>query len=128
MKDAEIFSKIFDGLKAAFGTYRIDRKSQNGKSVGKAQVVKAPRDLDNWEGHLSGKGDAMGIIPINEDNSCVWGCIDIDTYPLDHKELIIKINKEMIIDDRLEDDEPIVRIHEGENTNTTSKINSNGTR
>jgi hypothetical protein len=93
MKDAEIFSKIFDGLKTAFGTYRIDRKSQNGKSVGKAQVVKAPRNLDNWEGHLSGKGDAMGIIPINEDNSCVWGCIDIDTYPLDHKELIIKIRK-----------------------------------
>lgn len=46
------------------------------------------------------------------------------------KEVIIRLNKnkEMIIDDRLEDDEPIVRIHEGENTNTTSKINSNGTR
>lgn len=46
------------------------------------------------------------------------------------KELIIKINKntEMIIDDRLEDDEPNVRIHKGQNTNSTSKINSNRTR
>jgi len=44
------------------------------------------------------------------------------------KELIIKINKEMIIDDRLENDEPNVRIHKGQNTNSTSKINSNGTR
>tara|TARA_S200002703_G_scaffold100158_1_gene86505 strand:+ start:72 stop:296 length:225 start_codon:yes stop_codon:yes gene_type:complete len=46
------------------------------------------------------------------------------------KELIIKVNKnkEMIIDDRLEDDEPNVRIHKGQNTNSTSKINSNGTR
>ena len=46
------------------------------------------------------------------------------------KEVVIKINKnkEMVIDDRLENDEPVVRIHDGENTNTTSKINSNGTR
>jgi hypothetical protein len=46
------------------------------------------------------------------------------------KELIYKINKnmEMIIDDRLEDDEPNVRIHKGKNTNTTSKFNSNRTR
>ena len=46
------------------------------------------------------------------------------------KEVVIKLNKntEMIIDDRLENDEPVVRIHDGENTNTTSKINSNGTR
>jgi len=93
MEDAKIFSTIFDGLKAAYGTYRIDRKSSNGKSVGKAQVVKGERTLEHWEGHLSGKGDALGIIPINEDNSCVWGCIDIDTYPLDHKELITKIRK-----------------------------------
>tara|TARA_R100001086_G_C11786143_1_gene244948 strand:- start:61 stop:285 length:225 start_codon:yes stop_codon:yes gene_type:complete len=46
------------------------------------------------------------------------------------KELVIKVNKnmEMIINDRLENDEPDVRIHEGKNTNTTSKINSNRTR
>jgi len=46
------------------------------------------------------------------------------------KEVVIKINKnmEMIIDDRLENDEPVVRIHEGKKTNTTSKIDSNRTR
>lgn len=46
------------------------------------------------------------------------------------KEVVIKINKnmEMIIDDRLENDEPVVRIHEGKDTNTTSKIDSNRTR
>jgi len=44
------------------------------------------------------------------------------------KELIIKINKEMIIDDRLENDEPNVRIHKGQDTNSTSEIDSNGTR
>jgi len=93
MEDSKVFSKIFDGLKAAYGTYRVKRTAQSGKNVGQAAVVKAPRTPALWEGHLSGKGDALGIIPINEDNSCVWGCIDIDTYPLDHKELISKIRK-----------------------------------
>ena len=102
MNDAKIFSQIFDGLKVAFGTYRVDRKAQTGKNVGKATVVKAPRTPEHWEGHLSGKGDAIGIIPINEDNSCVWGCIDIDTYPLDHKELVTKIRKLDIMIKRME--------------------------
>ena len=46
------------------------------------------------------------------------------------KELVYKINTnmEMIIDDRLENDEPTVRIHKGQNTNSTSKIDSNRTR
>ena len=46
------------------------------------------------------------------------------------KEVVIKINKnmEMIIDDRLENDEPVVRIHEGKDTKGTSKIDSNRTR
>ena len=49
--------------------------------------------MDLWEGHLSGKGTGIGIIPINEDNMCKWGCVDVDQYPLDHKTLVEKINK-----------------------------------
>ena len=46
------------------------------------------------------------------------------------KEVIEEVNKnkEMIIDDRLENDEPNVRIHKGQDTNSTSKIDSDGTR
>jgi hypothetical protein len=93
MEHAKRFAGIFDGLKLAYGTYRIDRAASNGKQQGKAGVVKNPRTQETWEGHLSGKGDAIGIIPINEDNSCKWGCIDVDQYPLDHKELIDRIRK-----------------------------------
>ena len=91
--NAKKFAGIFDGLKQAYGTYRIDRKAQNGKNTGKATVVKNPRTQETWTGHLSGKGEAIGIIPINEDNNCKWGCIDIDQYPLDHHELIQKIRR-----------------------------------
>jgi hypothetical protein len=36
---------------------------------------------------------ALGIVPINEDNECKWGAIDIDTYPFDHLKLIKKIRE-----------------------------------
>ena len=37
---------------------------------------------------------SLGIIPITDDNTCQWGCIDIDDYPLDHKKIIDKIREE----------------------------------
>lgn len=93
MSNAEKFASIFDGLKQAYGTYRVDRKQENGKNVGKATIVHEPRTTALWEGHLSGKGTGIGVIPINENNSCKWGCLDIDQYPLDHKALVERIRK-----------------------------------
>jgi hypothetical protein len=93
MSNATKFADVFPGLQLAYGTYRVDRKQANGKNVGKASIVQEPRTAELWEGHLSGKGTGIGIIPINEDNQCVWGCIDIDQYPLDHKLLIERVRK-----------------------------------
>ena len=81
----EKFAAIFDGLTEAYGTYRVEKKQSNGKNTGKAAIVREPRTPKLWQGHLSGKGNSVGIIPINEDNKCKWGCIDVDQYPLDHK-------------------------------------------
>ncbi len=89
----EKFSSIFNGLQLAYGTYKIEKQQANGKQAGRAAIIREPRNTALWEGHLSGKGRSVGIIPINEDNSCVWGCIDVDQYPLDHKVLIEKIRK-----------------------------------
>ena len=89
----EKFSAIFDGLSLAYGTYKIEKTQANGKNTGKATIVREPRTTALWEGHLSGKGQGIGIIPIDENNMCVWGCVDVDQYPLDHKLLIEKIRK-----------------------------------
>jgi len=89
----EKFMAIFDGLKEAYGYFKIENTGANGKAKGKAGVLREPRTKALWENHLSGKGSGLGIIPINEDNMCKWGCIDIDQYPLDHKLLIDKIRK-----------------------------------
>ena len=89
----EKFSAVFNGLQLAYGTYKVEKKQVNGKNTGRAAIMREPRTTALWEGHLSGKGRAIGIIPINEDNNCVWGCIDVDQYPLDHKLLVEKIRK-----------------------------------
>jgi len=89
----EKFAAIFDGLQQAYGTYRVEKKQSNGKNTGKASIVREPRTPKLWQGHLSGKGNSIGVIPINEDNKCKWGCIDVDQYPLDHKLLIEKIRR-----------------------------------
>jgi hypothetical protein len=51
---------------------------------GKAFIVRGNVSDDLWQNHLKGEGPALGIIPITENNSCRWGCIDIDEYDFDH--------------------------------------------
>ena len=87
------FATIFDGLRAAYGTYKIEHQKLNGKNTGKAGVIREPRNAELWEGHLSGKGISVGIVPINEKNNVKWGCVDIDQYNFDHKALLTRISK-----------------------------------
>ena len=44
-----------------------------------------------WSQHLAGEGPSLGIIPIMADNTSRWGCIDIDTYPIDYRKIINSI-------------------------------------
>jgi hypothetical protein len=89
--ESDKFKHIFRGLELAYGTYAVSG-NKNGKQTGKASIVRTPRTTELWEEHLSGKGSAIGIIPINEESQCVWGCIDVDEYVgLDHKVLVEKI-------------------------------------
>ena len=87
----EKFKNIFEGLKIAYGQYQKGERNGNGKQQGKAFIVRKNVSDDLWENHLQGKGPALGIIPIREDSTCRWGCIDIDSYNLDHSGLIQSI-------------------------------------
>ena len=93
MTDIAKFKSIFEGSNIAYGTYKIERETGNGKQAGKAVVVRKPPTDDLWAAHLKGVEPSLGIIPIRPDNSCIWGCIDIDQYPLDHKGLVEKIRR-----------------------------------
>ena len=88
MTDITRFKAIFSGLDIAYGTYKIESAKGNGKQAGKAVVVRKPPTDDLWQKHLEGVEPSLGIIPIRAENTCIWGCIDIDQYPLDHTGLI----------------------------------------
>jgi len=86
------FKEIFKGLERAHGCTKVSGPTENGVKVkGQSFVVRQPVTDDLWRMHLQGS-QSLGIIPINEDNQCVWGCVDIDSYAgFDHKKLIDKI-------------------------------------
>ena len=88
----ERFKNIFEGLHRAYGTFKEEDQDENGKKKGKAYIIKAPITDQLWEDHISGKA-SLGIIPIRDDSKCRWGCIDVDSYTLDHKQIVDKLNE-----------------------------------
>ena len=94
----ERFRQIFTGLMRAHGCTYVDKKGADGLKVkGKSFVKREPVTDELWQNHLNGIEPSLGIIPINEDNKCRWGCIDVDKYTLDHKEIIKKINVDGVV-------------------------------
>jgi hypothetical protein len=87
------FKSIFEGLDIAYGQHQPSGSRADGKQQGKSYMVTKEVTDELWEKHLKGEGPSLGIIPIRADNTTKWGCIDIDTYPLDHRALINKIRK-----------------------------------
>jgi hypothetical protein len=61
------------------------------KAGGQAYILKKPVTDQLWIDHLDKKEPSLGIIPIRDNSKCIWGCIDIDTYPLEHDKIVRKI-------------------------------------
>ena len=92
MDDQNKFIEIFTGLDRAYGQTQSREKNEAGKLEGRSWLVKEPITRDKWINHLEGKEPSLGIIPIDDNNQCKWGAIDIDTYDgFDYKKLITRI-------------------------------------
>jgi len=88
------FKEIFSGLETSYGiTTMTGEIRDDGKNEAESKVVHKPVTDELWKKHLDGLFPALGIMPIRADNKCKWGCIDIDVYDLNHKELIDKIKQ-----------------------------------
>jgi hypothetical protein len=97
MIELDKFIKIFEGLTSAYGqTVKTDQFSEKGKHKTKSFTISNPVTKKLWREHLEGKDPALGIVPITKENKCKWGCIDIDTYPFDHKKFIQKLKQKNI--------------------------------
>ena len=78
---AKQFWGRFAGLERAYGQFKITARRGN-KVEGKAALIKEAVTIKQWRDHLAGK-IGLGIVPIRDDATCVWGAIDVDEYDLD---------------------------------------------
>ena len=90
MNQAERFMAAFEGFSAAHGQTQISDERRAGKQKAKSFIVRKPLTLELIVAHLEGKG-GVGSIPINENNKCKFGALDIDQYPLD----IVALDKKL---------------------------------
>jgi len=93
MSLGEKFFELFKGLHRAHGTSKITGKNEKSNKV-KAdyKMVRSGPTVELWEKHLAGEY-SIGVVPIMEDATCVFGAIDIDVYPLDIAEISEKIKE-----------------------------------
>lgn len=96
MDIVDIAERLFEryaGLPRAYGTYTLTHvDGEKKKQQGKASTVLGLYTAHLWRTHLEGV-QGLGVIPINDEAQVVWGCIDIDVYPLDLEELDAKVRK-----------------------------------
>ena len=82
---AERFMALFAGSELSHGTYRPP--DNTAPAGGKMEIKTTARTLrervtlQHWTEHLDGV-KPLGIAPLREDDTCLWGCIDIDKYDI----------------------------------------------
>lgn len=90
------FLTTFAGMSQAYGTYDLSKqqiRESDGKREGSAYTRHAPVTEELWARHLNGEM-GIGIVPIREDNTCLFGAIDVDVYSgMDHQELAMKCSR-----------------------------------
>ena len=84
--------EVFRGSGVAHGRTTVGRTGRNGKAEAKSKVVREPLTEEAVRLHIEGT-QGIGSIPINSDNMCRFGALDIDTYDLNHKALSEKLKK-----------------------------------
>jgi hypothetical protein len=86
------FAAAFEGSSVAHGQTTVGNVRKNGKTEAKSYIVREPLVKELVERHLSGQ-HGVGSIPINSQNMCRFGALDIDTYPIDHAALLKKCRR-----------------------------------
>lgn len=72
------FHKLFAGLDRVYGTYVIEEVLESGKRDGRGVTRRGAVTDELWASHLDGAG--IGITPIRDDGTCVFGAVDVDAY------------------------------------------------
>jgi hypothetical protein len=91
---AKKFQELFNGLNRVRGSYKIDveRTHEKNKVIGAAKTVKEQIQEEHWAAHLEGT-EGLGVVPIRDDQCCVFAALDIDEYDLNLKDLNQEVHK-----------------------------------
>ena len=92
MDSGQRFMDAFEGFSEAHGETKISNERRQGKQAANSYIKRTPLTIELINGHLQG-GLGVGSIPINEENKCKFGALDIDTYPIDHVAVDKKLQK-----------------------------------
>lgn len=93
---AEQFLQLFAGLQRSHGIYVVPAGAQGGgkgklHNTSWARTVQKQVTEQLWEQHLVGT-IGLGIVPIRDDATCLFGAVDVDVYPLDLKALAVRVH------------------------------------
>jgi hypothetical protein len=90
---AEHFLRLFRGHSELCGTHgEPTQKGQKWEIRSSAKTLRLAVTIELWKAHLEGKRP-LGIIPIDEDDMCSWGSIDVDDYTNNLSGLLERIEK-----------------------------------
>lgn len=78
-KRIEKLMNLFRGSEKAHGTFIIQASNDplKPKVKGKAMTIPTGPTLKNWTEHYNGQ-IGLGVIPINSEDMCYWGVLDVD--------------------------------------------------
>ena len=92
--NAQRIMALFSGNEGHYGTHGTPDLDPNGVKwtiKRTARTLKGPTTELMWCDHIDGK-KPLGIVPIKNDGTCVWGSIDIDDYDVDISDVLKKIS------------------------------------
>ncbi len=79
------FASLFTGYTKAYGVFKLAAPTAAGEKVkGRASTVRGEPVLDLYRDHLQGTGHGLGIIMLREDDTVLFGAIDLDIRDMDH--------------------------------------------
>lgn len=85
--------QFFKGLNRGYGLYLLKNPTKDGdKILGKPSTVAGEVTEELWIKHIRGE-IGLGICPIMDGDTCVFGAIDIDVYDLDLIRIVQKIKQ-----------------------------------
>jgi hypothetical protein len=86
MTQASRLLAAFEGSSNAYGETTVGSIGKNGKAEAKSFVKRGQMTEAMVQAHIDGR-QGIGSIPIDGNNECSFGALDIDTYDLDLVEL-----------------------------------------